>query len=158
MPQAYVSKMAKKHKTSVGKQERLWDKAKRIAAKAGKKENYGYITGVYKNMIGEKMKTMRYILESHANALKDEMINDAKHHFKNQLETDSDDFNFSLEAAIYWLANDYHSGQSSDGYQILSTSEYTPGRMENNSRHFKNNDSQGEMIYDYLESKYQDEL
>ena len=37
---------------------------------------------------------------------------------------------FDIEAAIYWFASDYHSGQWSELYSILSTSEYRPGRME----------------------------
>lgn len=56
-----------------------------------------------------------------------------------------------IEAAIYWLANDYHEGQNSELYSILSTSEYNPGRMENNV------DDAGEiarMIYDELETAF----
>lgn len=33
-------------------------------------------------------------------------------------------------AGLYWYANDYHEGQSSVLYSILSTSPYKPGRME----------------------------
>lgn len=32
--------------------------------------------------------------------------------------------------AIYWFANDYHSGQSSNLYSVLSTSPYSPGPLE----------------------------
>lgn len=36
-----------------------------------------------------------------------------------------------IEAAIYWYASDWHSGQSSDLYAVLCASPYTPGPMEN---------------------------
>lgn len=36
-----------------------------------------------------------------------------------------------IEAAIYWYASDYHSGQSSDLYEILCLSPYSPGPLEN---------------------------
>lgn len=35
--------------------ERLWEKAKGLAEDAGKKENWAYITGIYKNMKGGKV-------------------------------------------------------------------------------------------------------
>ena len=38
---------------------------------------------------------------------------------------------FDREAAIYWFASDWHGGQSSNLYAALSTSEYTPGAIEN---------------------------
>jgi len=41
-----------------------------------------------------------------------------------------EDFEFDFEATCYWFANFYHSGQSSNLYSVLSTSEYTPGMME----------------------------
>ena len=31
------------------------------------------------------------------------------------------------EIAIYWFANDWHSGQTSNLYSVLSTSSYIPG-------------------------------
>lgn len=34
---------------------------------------------------------------------------------------------FDREAAIYWFANDYHDGQSSPLYSVLSQSEFNPG-------------------------------
>lgn len=33
-------------------------------------------------------------------------------------------------AAIYWFASDWHGGQSSNLYSVLSTSPYKPGMME----------------------------
>ena len=38
--------------------------------------------------------------------------------------------NFDIECAIYWFANDYHSGQDSNLYSALSTSDYSPARNE----------------------------
>ena len=32
-----------------------------------------------------------------------------------------------MQAAIYWVASDYHGGQNSELYSILSTSELKPG-------------------------------
>ena len=50
---------------------------------------------------------------------------------------------FDMEEAIYWFANDYHGGQSSNLYSALSTSEYRPGRMSSGPEE----GSMGEMIY-----------
>ena len=35
-------------------------------------------------------------------------------------------FMFSAEVAIYWFAYNYHEGQASDLYSVLSTSPYSP--------------------------------
>lgn len=53
MPVPYVKKMAKKHKTSVSRAEGLWNDAKKSAEKQGHGDNYSYITGIFKKMIGE---------------------------------------------------------------------------------------------------------
>jgi hypothetical protein len=50
---------------------------------------------------------------------------------------------FDIEEAIYWFANDYHGGQSSNLYSALSTSEYRPGRSSSGPEE----GSMGEMIY-----------
>ena len=34
---------------------------------------------------------------------------------------------FDAEAAMYWFAPDWHSGQDSNLYAVLSTSQYKPG-------------------------------
>ena len=44
-----------------------------------------------------------------------------------QQKIDANDFD--IAAAIYWFANDYHGGQSSNLYSALSTSDYRPGPM-----------------------------
>ena len=38
---------------------------------------------------------------------------------------------FAIEEAIYWFAYRYHSGQDSNLYSILSTSEFIPGVLSN---------------------------
>lgn len=58
MPTGYVKKLAKKHHTSVGKSESVWEEAKQQAAKAGKSENFAYITSIYKKMMGEDAKNL----------------------------------------------------------------------------------------------------
>jgi hypothetical protein len=34
---------------------------------------------------------------------------------------------FDVEEAIYWFASDYHGGQATNLYSVLSTSPYKPG-------------------------------
>lgn len=53
MPQAYVKKMAAKHHLTMDRAEHLWDKAKKLATKEGKAEQFDYITGIFKRMVGE---------------------------------------------------------------------------------------------------------
>jgi hypothetical protein len=58
---------------------------------------------------------------------------------------------FDIEAAIYWYASDYHSGQNSNLYSALSTSEFRPSRLS------KGIDSEGvvaEELYSALESNF----
>lgn len=38
-------------------------------------------------------------------------------------------FEDSSEVAMYWFASDYHGGQNSNLYSVLSTSPYTPSRI-----------------------------
>jgi hypothetical protein len=42
----------------------------------------------------------------------------------------SDDDRFDAAVALHWFASDYHGGQWSTLYSILSTSEYSPGPCE----------------------------
>ncbi len=55
MPQAYVAKLAKKHNISMESAESKWDKAKQIAEKSGKGENFAYVTSIFKNMMNENV-------------------------------------------------------------------------------------------------------
>lgn len=65
MPKPYVEKMAKKKKISIDAAENMWNKAKGYAEKQGYGDNYAYITGIFKNMLGERLsfKEFSYILE-----------------------------------------------------------------------------------------------
>jgi hypothetical protein len=53
MPTPFVNKMAKKHKISVDKSEKLWDRAKAAAEKQDQANNFALITTIYKKMLGE---------------------------------------------------------------------------------------------------------
>lgn len=41
-----------------------------------------------------------------------------------------DDLTFDAAQALHWFCADYHDGQSSDLYRILSILEYKPGMCE----------------------------
>jgi DNA-binding ferritin-like protein len=49
-------------------QERLWQKAQDIAEKAGKKDNWAYVTGIYKKMNGGKVAVERIAARHLANS------------------------------------------------------------------------------------------
>lgn len=50
MPTPYIKKLSKKGKGSVPKLEKKWDAAK----DAAKGRGYGYVTNIFKQMIGAK--------------------------------------------------------------------------------------------------------
>lgn len=54
MPSNVVKSFADKTGKSTQEVEELWDKAKGIAKETGEEENYAYITGVLKKMLGLK--------------------------------------------------------------------------------------------------------
>jgi hypothetical protein len=83
--------------------------------------------------------------------LKQEMKDYLKNKFKGLEDVNSNDFNFDMEAAIYWFTTDYHSGQFSDMYSVSSTSEYRPGRMVNNIGQEPEN---VQLLYQALEERY----
>jgi hypothetical protein len=58
MPTSYVRQQAKKHGISVDKSEKNWDKAKAIASKKGKEDDFAYVTGIYKKIMGESVKDL----------------------------------------------------------------------------------------------------
>ena len=47
------------------------------------------------------------------------------------MPADHDADDFDIEAAIYWFAANWHGGQWSNLYSVLSTSQYHPGALEN---------------------------
>ena len=63
-----------------------------------------------------------------------------------QMDNDAD----SAEIAIYWFASDWHGGQASNLYSVLSTSPYSPGPATTL-------DSEGESVawmYEQLEADF----
>lgn len=56
---------------------------------------------------------------------------------------------FDREEAVYWFANDYHGGQSSNLYSALSTSPFNPGPLAS-----KPSDDGASVLYDELEYQY----
>lgn len=50
MPTAYIKKLAKEKGRSVSSLEKDWSKAKAIAAEEGHKEDYGYVTAIFKKI------------------------------------------------------------------------------------------------------------
>ena len=54
MPNAYIKKLSKEGKGSEAELEHKYKKAESIAAKEGKGDNFGYITGIFQKMIGER--------------------------------------------------------------------------------------------------------
>jgi hypothetical protein len=80
------------------------------------------------------------------------MVAKAKDEFKS---SSIDDLDFDIEAAIYWLASDYHGGQNSELYSILSTSEFKPGPTHSSV------EDEGEIakeIYDLLVHEFASEI
>jgi len=64
MPAAVVKSLAKKAGVSVDKAEGLWSKAKAAASAQGHKDEFDYITGVFKRMLGLKESTGNLVLEA----------------------------------------------------------------------------------------------
>lgn len=52
MPANIVKSFADKTGKSEQEVDKLWNKAKEVAAEAGEAENYAYITGILKKMLG----------------------------------------------------------------------------------------------------------
>ena len=88
---------------------------------------------------------------SSANQLKAQMKQHLKNKFSGLAEVETNDFNFDMEAAIYWFANGYHGGQFTDLYSILSTSDYSPGRMTSG---VEEEGEMAKMLYDELVAKF----
>jgi len=84
---------------------------------------------------------------------KEEMVNFLTQKFHGMVDpAETDANNFDVAAAIYWFANDYHGGQSSNLYSVLSTSDYRPGPM-----HKSIEDDESEtatMMYQELVNKF----
>ena len=89
--------------------------------------------------------------DDNGNELKKEMKNYLKMKNRGLMDVNSPDFNFSMEAAIYWFAYGYHSGQWSDLYSILSTSEYKPSILAMN---IQDEDEEVQNLYQDLVEKF----
>ena len=64
---------------------------------------------------------------------------------------DEEGADFDAEAAMYWYASDYHSGQNSNLYSVLSTSEFSPGQTHSS---VEDEGDMAEMMYKELESQF----
>jgi hypothetical protein len=53
MPTPLIKSLAKKHHKTTAEVEKLWDRAKRSAERAGHKDDYAYINGTVQKMLGE---------------------------------------------------------------------------------------------------------
>ncbi len=56
MPNPTVKKRAEEYGVSVSKIESVWEEAKKIAEKEGKKENWAYIESIFESMVKNKFK------------------------------------------------------------------------------------------------------
>lgn len=54
MPANYVMSLVDKGKGTKAELEKKWEDAKAIAAKSGHKDDYAYIIGIFKKMVGEQ--------------------------------------------------------------------------------------------------------
>ena len=54
---------------------------------------------------------------------------DEMREFLNSLPMASECDEFDREEAIYWFANDWHGGQTTNLYSALSTSKFNPGPL-----------------------------
>lgn len=54
MPSAYIEKLVDEGKGTKSRLEHLWDQAKDIAEKAGRGDDYAYITGIFQKSAGIK--------------------------------------------------------------------------------------------------------
>lgn len=72
--------------------------------------------------------------------IKEEKLNEES------VEVNKDNY-FDLAQGLYWFASDYHSGQNSILYSILSTLEYKPARSENE---IDKDNYEGQELYNML--------
>jgi len=64
MPANIVKSFAKDTGKSVPEVEKMWDKAKAMAADEGQEDNYAYITGILKKMLGIKESAIKNLKEA----------------------------------------------------------------------------------------------
>lgn len=60
MPTAYIQTQAKKHNISLAQSENDWSRAKKQAKKQGHETDFGYVTNIYKKIVGESAKELSF--------------------------------------------------------------------------------------------------
>jgi len=53
---------------------------------------------------------------------------------------------FTIARGLYWYCSDYHGGQGSNEYSVLSTLDYNPGPLENGA----SDEDGSDYVYDQL--------
>ena len=62
---------------------------------------------------------------------------------------------FDTEAAIYWFANDWHGGQWSNLYSVLSMSPFHPGPTQNGPEEYSTAEAMlGVLVNEYYSEYY----
>jgi len=93
----------------------------------------------------KKIITEARLFENVQDPTKDEMFN-----YLHQMYGNEEGFRDNAEVAIYWFANFYHGGQSSNLYSVLSTSRFSPGPIARGPEP----QSMEEMMYEDLVLKF----
>ena len=102
MSQAYVKKMAKEHGLSISSTEQKWGKAKDAADKEGHSDDYAYITGIFKKMIGEGYSVTNKSGDGQTTK-KFKDFQGVENYLNTQLGMSLDDFtDYRLERTIDW--------------------------------------------------------
>lgn len=109
--------------------------------------------------MGEKHPNILFTLESTVKSsskdpTKEEMVKFLNDKYKGHIDYTDEEIQFPIEAAIYWYAYNYHSGQNSNLYSALSTSKYQHSRMLKNIDDI--DDDVTQEMYSYLQTHYGD--
>lgn len=88
--------------------------------------DYEIIDTLYKLLIKSKSNITE--VNQNIDLTKNEIVNFLRKKF-NGLGTEN--LEFDIETAIYWFANQYHGGQNSNLYSVLSTSQFKPSPLHN---------------------------
>jgi len=137
--------IAREEKVHVGEFSRLlkeYDPEDKEALEKGTKEVEEMYEKAVKNaMIGKDYRVLKKDMKKHL-----------EKSFKGLLDPHEKASNeMDMEAAIYWYANNYHEGQDSALYSILSDSNFKPGPTH---KSVKDEGDMAEMMYEALEKKY----
>lgn len=80
----------------------------------------------------------------------EEMREFLKSKWEEEVFEDWSSFEFDLEGAIYWFANDWHGGGGSNLYAALSSSPFRPGPTCSGPQA----DTTEQLMYEDLEAEY----